>query len=99
MPSNLDRVRAVIFDVFHDIIHEDEDEARRIIAASTYIGREDPGGWSPNAEVVIHCESGIPNGYCDDNNYVTDQWSEVSRRLRGLFCEHHNSAIICVYPS
>jgi len=99
MPSPLDRVRAVIFDVFHNIIDEDDDEARRIIAASTYIGREDPGGWSPEAEVVIHCESGIPNGAYDDNCKVIDLWSEVSRRLGDLFCEHFNAAIICVYPS
>ena len=99
MPSPLDRVRAVIFDVFHEIIDENEDEARRIIAASTYTGREDPGGWAPDAEVVIHSESGIPNGYYDDSHHVTELWSEVSRRLGDLYCEHYNAAIICVYPS
>ena len=98
MPSNLDRVRAVIFDVFGSLIADDQDEAKRVIAASTYTGRLDPGGWCRDAEVVVHTESGIPNGSLDDGHFIIDQWSEVSRRLGDLFCEHYNAAIICVYP-
>ena len=97
MPSNLERVRAVIFDVFGSLIDEDDDEAKKIISKATYTGTEDPGGWSRTAEVVVHCESGIPNGYYADDCRVIDLWNEASRRLGGMFFEHVNNAVICVY--
>jgi len=97
MPSNLEQVRAAILKVFGNLIADDVDEAKKIIKEATYTGKTDPGGWERSAEVVIHCESGIPNGMFEDGHLIMDKWSEVTNQLDGLFCEHYNAAIVCVY--
>lgn len=90
----LDRTREAIFEVLGDFISLDPERAKEIIRKSTYLGSEDPGEWSPDAAVIIHCESGVPSGLYDR---LFDKWFEVSRRLRTHYCEHINAAVIAVY--
>lgn len=93
----LERTRAAIADVFGDYISENPDRRREIIESATYVGDEDPGQWSPRAAVVIHTESGIPNGAYDDPR-VFEKWFAVSDKLGTHFCEHVNGAVIAVWP-
>jgi hypothetical protein len=93
--SNLARVRRAIDEVWGSDISLDPERARQIIKQGTYTAREDPGAWAPEAEVVIHTESGIPNGgYCPRE---MEKWYRVSDILSDLYCEHINGAIIAVY--
>jgi len=91
----LARVRQSILKVFGRYISEDVKTARRIIEQSTFTGKDDPGGWSRNAAVIIHTESGIPNGSWDTRMF--EKWFSVSELLTDHFCEHVNGAVIGVY--
>lgn len=91
----LEEVRKAIDEVFGSRIASDPVERRKIIEDATYIGRDDPGEWAPNAAVTIHCESGIPSGLY--NPLLFEKWFEVSDKLGDHFCEHVNSAVIGVY--
>jgi len=91
----LTRTRTAIMHCFGEYISEDPSRARQIIEEATYTGEEDPGGWSQSAPVIIHCESGIPNGMYDG---LYERWFAVSDILGDHFCEHINAAVIAVYP-
>ena len=106
MPSNLERVRQAICEVFgeyigfKDVTEDGEilidwEKVRRVVEADTYTGLENPGGWCPGAEVVIYTENGIPNGAYEP--MIFDKWFEVSDKLGDLFVEHYNAAVIAVY--
>jgi hypothetical protein len=71
--------------------------ARDRIKADTYKGSDDPGQWSPEASVVIHCESGIPCPLYDD----MVSWEKVYEKLNeaGLFAEPVNGAVVAVYQA
>lgn len=95
----LARVREAILKVLGDYIaYENPDAARTIIEEATYAKGQDPGGWAPEAEATIHCESGIPSG--DYDTEILELWFRVSDELTdlGLFCELQNSAVIAVWP-
>jgi hypothetical protein len=93
--SILEEVRKAIDEVFGEYISQDPVRRREIIERSTFVGKDDPGGWAPNAAVTIHCESGIPSGLYSSELF--EKWFSVSDRLRTHFCEHINSAVIGVY--
>ena len=95
--TNLDRVRLAIHEAFWWNFSEFEDspEVTRGIEQATYTGEDDPGGWSPGAEVIVHCESGIPNGLYD--GYIMDKWDSISDGLGDLYHEHVNGAVIAFY--
>lgn len=110
--SDLERVRDAICEVFGEYLWYGEDDAfdkeynpqpvkksriREIVERDTFTGADDPGGWSPGAVAIIHCENGIPNGAYE--THVLDKWFEVSELLGDLYCEHINAAVIGVYPS
>ncbi len=95
-PDILERVRSAIDEVFGRYISADPARRRKIIEEATFLGEDDPGEWAPNADVVIHCESGIPSGSW--NPKELEMWFEVSDKLKTHFCEHVNSAVIGVYP-
>ncbi|KKN19842.1 hypothetical protein LCGC14_0941680 [marine sediment metagenome] len=93
--SILERTRKAIFDVFGEYISEDAEKAKEIINKSTCVGADDPGEWSPNAAVIIYCESGVPSG--SFNPKVFEYWFEVTDLLKTHYCEHINAAVIGVY--
>ena len=93
--TDLFRVRRAIEEVWGSIISLDPKRARQIIEEGTYAGADDPGGWAPEAEVVIHTESGIPNGSYEP--WEMEKWYRVSEILGDLYCEHINGAVIAVY--
>jgi hypothetical protein len=93
--TTLNQVRNAIEEVFGNYISEDKAKARDIINKATFRGNEDPGEWAPTSEVVIHTESGIPNGLYDCR--TLEMWCAVSDRLNGMFCEHVNGGVIAVY--
>ena len=92
---NLNRVRNAIQEVWGYTISLDPKQARQIIKEATYAAEDDPGGWAPEAEVVIHTESGIPNGSYEP--WEMEKWFRVSEILGDLYCEHINGAVIAVY--
>jgi hypothetical protein len=93
--TSLRRVQLAIMEVWGYFISDDPMRARQIIENGTYTGKNDPGGWAPEAEVVIHCESGIPNGSYEPREL--ERWFRVSDILGDLYCEHINAAVIAVY--
>lgn len=103
--ANKDRVQEVrdaVAEVFGEYMNpymtvqsDLDEEVRKCVDRDIYSGEDDPGGWSRNAVAVIHCESGIPNGAYD--NHILEMWHEVCDKLPGLFVEHYNAAVICVY--
>lgn len=95
MKSILKRTREAIFEVFGEYISSNPEIAKEIIKKSTYTGKDDPGGWSPEAAVIIHTESGIPSGLFDCDLF--ERWFEVSAKLKTHYCEHINAAVIGVY--
>ena len=95
--SSLQRVREAIEEVWGNSISSDMQRTRKIIKDATYTGKNDPGGWSPSSEVVIHCESGIPNGLYSTRGI--ENWERVSDLLGDLYCEHINGAVIAVYEA
>lgn len=108
--DELERVREAICEVFgtylsiefdddHNLLPPDMEKVRKAVEGSTYTGEDDPGGWSPNAVAIIHCEDEIPNGSYDDSGRILDMWFKVSELLGDLYCEHINAAVIGVYPS
>ena len=93
--TQLEQIRAAILKHFGEVISSDPERAREIVEQDTYTGQDDPGGWSPEAVAIIHCESGIPSGLY--NAQLFEKWFSVSNELDGLFCEHINAAVIGVY--
>jgi hypothetical protein len=93
--SNLTIVRKAVAEVWGSFISSDKAEVQRIIKAATYTGKNDPGQWAPSAAVVIHTESGIPNGGYNPRDI--ERWFEVSDMLPNLSVEHVNGAVIAVY--
>jgi len=71
--------------------------AVQAIRDCTYKGSDDPGGWSPSAPVVIHCESGLPSPLYD----AMVLWDRVDNDLSeaGLYHEPVNGAVVVVYPA
>lgn len=93
----LKHVRALILKHFGDEIAPTQVEAKKVIKAATFTGKTDPGGWARKAAVVIHCESGIPNGLYEESGKTMEKWFEISREMGSHFAEHVNGAVIGVY--
>jgi len=92
MNNNIEIVRAALNVVFGERV------GRQQIEESTFTGREDPGGWAPRAQVVIHTERGIP-ALRYDSRAVVAAWDRVNDILvdSALYCEPVNGAIVAVY--
>ena len=91
-------VRKCIVEVFGDSIGDDAEEKAE---KHTYLGRDDPGQWSPKAPVVSHTEMFLPS--IDEGVGIIEKWSEVNDKLKyfgpGHFVEHINGAVSAVYKS
>lgn len=95
----LSKVRSLILKHFGSWIDEDPARAKRIVEEATFTGKTDPGGWDRSATVVIHTESGIPNGLFDGPTSTMEKWVEISKEMGTHFCEHINGAVIGVYEA
>ena len=95
----LKRVRAAIRKHFWHALAEDENDQviDRIINGATFLGEEDPGQWSPSAQVVVHCESGLPSGLYEP--FYSEKWYEVDNELGDLYHEPINSAVLAFYEA
>jgi hypothetical protein len=92
MNNNIEIVRSALNTVFGNRV------GRQQIEDATFTGREDPGGWAPRAQVVIHTERGIP-ALRYDSQAIVAAWDRVNDVLaeHDLFCEPINGAIVAVY--
>ena len=92
MNNNIEIVRAALNVVFGERV------GRQQIEDATFTGREDPGGWAPRAQVVIHTERGIP-ALRYDSRAIVAAWDRVNDILMdsALYCEPINGAIVAVY--
>jgi len=88
----LEQTRKAIVEVFGDFLGDNPMEATR---RHTYTGKDDPGGWSPQAAVVIHTETFLPS--IDEGIFMIEKWDEVSDKLDGHFVEHINGGVSAVY--
>lgn len=62
-------------------------------ARCTFTGEGDPGEWAPDADVVIHCEHGLPSP-----DFDTWFWTGVMiPALPGYLVEPINGCIVAVY--
>ena len=99
----LTRVREAIYNEFGKYIPgKTKADKMSVIRNNTYTGKNDPGGWSRGAAVIIHTEgSGIPNPTWDESpgSQIIEGWFRVSKELGDHFCETYNSAVMTVYKS
>ena len=97
------RVREAIYAEFgRHIPGKTKAQKMAVIRDNTFTGKDDPGGWSPWAAVVIHTEgSGIPNPTWDETPgfVIVEGWFRVSDALGDHFCETVNSAVMTVHKA
>ena len=93
----LKQVRAALLEEFRNAVDANPTRAEIMIERYTCLPEDDPGGWAPNAAVVIHSEC-IPLPMPLDVPSI-EAWQRISERLDGHFCEHINNSVVAVYRS
>ena len=98
----LTRVREAIFNEFGEFIPGDtKREKMAEIRKATRTGANDPGGWSPDAAVIIWTETGIPNPAFDmsEGFQIIEGWFRISAVLGTHWVEPINAAVMAVYEN
>ncbi|MAF79862.1 hypothetical protein CL629_02155 [bacterium] len=86
----LKETRKAIIEVFGDFV------AAENINESVYLSENDPGGWAPEAHIIINTENGLPSDIYDP--FLAEKWIKVSDMLPDdYFVETINGAIMAVY--
>ena len=90
------KTREAIVKVLGSYIDEADDVVRSIVRKYVVSGQDDPGHWSPDSPVIIHCDgTGIPSGEYDTR--VFDLWFEVSDMIGPeYYIDRINHVVLCV---
>jgi hypothetical protein len=83
--------------VFGNYVCDKKEDAKADVTKHVHTGQEDPGGWAPDAVLVIHAECiPLPGVYTIED---IESWCKVSEILGDHFCEHVNDGVVAVYKS
>ena len=94
--EGVQKVLNSLFTTFRSFLPDDDGEAKSLLEDHTYTGKDDPGGWSPEALAVVHIEStGIPG---NEEIVWIELWAAASEMLGDAYFEQINGGVVAVYP-